>query len=159
MIWKRSKTSTVGLFEVYPDGAGFSWNDEGSRALALEMFVEIARQLEGERDITRLRLSGGMHEPIDPADPIDVADVSTFAGVAPQLVQSRYKSYRLVFRLNAGERAYTIHHLDQVPPHGFWFETPVAGEPFLAVLQRVLADFAQRPTGVRIDLGPWFSGG
>jgi len=150
----RQKPSTVELFELLPDGAAFSWNDDRSRAVALEMFVELARRLEGEERVERLRLSSGMAEPLDAADPIDVADVRAFVDAAPQLVRPYYKFYRFQFRLNEGERPYTVHHLDQ-SPRGFWFQTPVEGEPFVVVLRRVLTDFAAGD--VRISTGPWFT--
>jgi hypothetical protein len=147
----------VELFELYPDGAAFSWNDDVARATALEMFVEVARRLEGEDQIRRLRLSGGMPEPIDPADPIDVADPGAFVRAAPQLVRQRYQAYRLEFRLNDGERSYGLRHLDQSTA-GFWFYAPVGGEPFLRTLDDVLKHFERRPTGVRISKGAWFGG-
>jgi hypothetical protein len=147
--------STVELFELYADGAAFSWNDDFARATALEMFVEVVRRLEGEREIERLRLGSGMPEPLDPADPIDVADLGEFLRSAPQLVRPYYKSYRLEFRLNEGNRPYGIRHLDQ-STSGFWFYAPVSGEQFLTTLQEVLTDFERRPTSARVSTGQWF---
>jgi hypothetical protein len=87
MFWKRApKPSTVELFEIVREGAAFSWNDERSRTVALEMFVEIARRLDGEDAITRLRLRSVAPEPLEPVDPIDVADMGSFVQLAPRLL-------------------------------------------------------------------------
>ena len=152
MFWKRRPpVSTVDLFEVIGDGASFSWNDGESRAFALAMFVELARRLEGESAIRRLRLSG-----LDgPA--IDVSELEMFVRRAPELVNQQYQAYEFVFRLNGGGRAYHVRHLDQ-GSDGISFQTPVGGDAFWPVLREVLVESAKIQTRVRVSLGPWFRG-
>ena len=149
--------STVELFELFPNGAAFSWTDDRSRAIALEMFVELARRLEGKQGVERLRLSSALADPIDAADPIDVTDTSAFVRTAPLLLRQRYQAFRLEFRLNGGARPYGMQHLDQ-SAKGFWFFAPVTADALMPVLELVLAAFARRDTGVRISTGAWFGG-
>jgi hypothetical protein len=157
MFWKRApKPSTVELFEIVREGAAFSWNDERSRTVALEMFVEIARRLDGEDAITRLRLRSVAPEPLEPDDPIDVADMGAFVQLAPRLLRHYYRAYEFEFRLNTGKRVYGLRPLDQSGT-GFWFVCPrVEQELVYSTLKEVLTAFAERGTDVRISTGPWF---
>jgi hypothetical protein len=153
VFWTRKATggSTVELFDLSRNGAALSWTDDRSRAIALEMFVELARRLEGTTCVERLRLSG----PI--GDPIDVPDTERFVRAAPSLLTRKYRKFSFEFRLNEGARRYEVSHLDQSIP-GIGFETPGEGESFWSALGAVFADFAERETGVAVSTGPWYQG-
>jgi hypothetical protein len=115
------------------------------------MFVELARRLEGETLVERLRLSGVI------GTPIDVPDVEAFVSAAPELLRKVYRYYQFEFRLNEGARRYVVSHLDQSIP-GIGFDTPVEGEAFWSALGEVLSDYAERESGVAISTGPWYKG-
>jgi hypothetical protein len=150
MFWrKKPQPSTVALFDLGSDGAALSWNGDDSRAVALDIFVELARRLERQDRVERLRLSGLV------GSAIDVADRAAFIRAAPELLQRKYRAYEFEFRLNDGHRGYRVRHLDQSTP-GIAFDTPVEGEPFWSTLQAVLLEQAAKPTGVKVSTGPWY---
>jgi hypothetical protein len=145
----KTKTPTVRLFEMLGDGAAFSWNGEEARSLALEMFVELARRLEQQNGVQRLRLSGltGV--------PIDVADVETFAREAVALLNQENQAYEFDFRINDGERRYSLRHLDQ-GTSGITFHAPVGGELFSSTLGEVFSDYKTKRGNVTVSTAPWF---
>jgi hypothetical protein len=145
----KTKTPTVKLLERINDGAAFSWNCAEARAVALEIFVELARRLERQRAVQRLRLSGRFDAPID------VADVAAFVGVAPELLNQPHQAYEFDFRINDVDRAYSIRHLDQ-GVSGITFHTPVQGEVLWSTLGGLLAEYNEKGGSVRVLTDPWY---
>jgi hypothetical protein len=145
----KQETATVKLFEMIGDGAAFSWNCTEACALALEIFVELARRLECQHAVQRLRLSGRT------GPPIDVSDIESFARVAPALLNQENQTYEFDFRLNDGERAYSIRHLDQCAS-GITFHTPVQGDVLWSTLGGLLEDYKTKAGSVRVLTDPWY---
>lgn len=152
LFWRNQPQSpAVALFELGRDGASLSWNGDESRTVALDMFVELARRLEGENRVERLRLSGLI------GSSIDVADRASFLRAAAELLHTKNRAYEFEFRLNDGPRGNRVRHLDQ-GALGIAFDTPVEGEPFWSTLHAVLKEYADKTTGVRVSTGPWYDG-
>lgn len=139
----------VELSDEGPGGAALSWTGPRARAVALELFVELARRLEGEPGIERLRLEGEVGEPVD------VDSIDAFVRAVPLLLTRLYAGFTFEFRLNDGTRVYRLWHLDR-RAHGVRFETPEEGEPFWDALGEVLSDFAARSPDVTVSAGPWY---
>jgi len=145
---EKAKRPEVELFEVIGDGASFAWDCVESRALALEVFVELARRLEGQDTVRRLRLSGLI------GSPIDVADIGSFVEAAPELLDQQHQAYEFEFRLNDGERPYRVRHLDQGVT-GIAFRAPVERDVFWSGLKEVLEESRNADRGVTFSTGLW----
>ena len=139
----------VELCDEGPNSASLSWTGPRARAVALAILVELARRLEGEDDVARLRLDG------DVGEPIDVGTIDEFVAAAPAVLVRLYSGFTFTFRLNEGTREYRLGHLDQSLP-GMWFQAPEQNETFWDTLGEVLRDFAARSRYVRVSGGPWY---
>ena len=139
----------VELIDEGPNHAALTWTGPRARAVALAIFVELARRLEEEGDVVRLRLDGEVGEPID------VRTIDEFVAAAPAVLIRLYSGFKFTFRLNESSREYRLGHLDQRLP-GIWFEAPEQNEAFWDTLGEVLRDFAARSRYVRVSGGPWY---